>query len=80
MGKSDLILLCGHPSPYMCSHCAKCSTCCRCPGSAEGKVLPVLTSTLKLESQDRLRELRRAAADALSTRTSSVSGGGPTPS
>jgi hypothetical protein len=77
MAKADLILLCGHPSPYMCSHCAKCATCCKCT-SGPGGPIPPLTSTLKLESQDRLRELRRAAADALPTST--ASGGLRTPS
>jgi hypothetical protein len=71
MSKADLILLCGHPSPYMCSHCAKCSSCCRCQ-SGPGVSIPPLTSTLKLESQDRLRELRRIARDEASTRVSST--------
>jgi hypothetical protein len=63
VSKADLLLMCGHPSPYMCSKCARCTQCCKCESVRDGTdklLMPPLVSTLKLESQDRLRELRRA--------------------
>lgn len=65
MANPDLILLCGHHSTYVCIECGRCSNCCTCQsrpvGGSEKLAMPPLKSTLSLEAQDRLRELRRVA-------------------
>jgi len=62
----QLLLMCSHFAQYMCSKCAKCGNCCGCAGTQSktgdhGELtLPPLRSTISRESQERLRELRRA--------------------
>lgn len=63
MPNPEMFLLCAHHSSYCCIACGKCSNCCKCPSVAPAPdtpaKMPKLISTLSLEAQDRLRELRR---------------------
>jgi len=59
MPNPEMFLICAHHSSYMCIQCGMCSNCCKCQSKGQPPKMPPLKSTISMEAQERLRELRR---------------------